>query len=629
MKNKGIPVWEMYFEYIVLGVAALVAVGLIGWQFLASSTSQSVAGLNEEVTPSNVDQLLVQEAERIDSFVAANAPLAFEIEDPEQRSDTFSRELASGIAPDRSLNLPEYRIVLVPDSDEPVGVPFVEPTVPTPHTVLAAQYYDTLTESALASQVTLQDRYTEEPYDISWITAAATFDVAALLREFRESSGMQAAIPESWYRRRANVVDVEVERQELVDGQWTNTVTLDLLPGATAQPLRDVLAEEITAPMRDDILEQLGQPELQRAVIQPEFFETIASNWSPPEVREEVMIAEEETPEERRIRVLSRDLRNKQRQLQRVSQRLEEAGGPLRGGDPGGGDSGGTGDGGGSAPPGGGLGAGQGTGRRDPDAGGSQGNEALRRRLTRTVDKLTEDIEQTRQELTELQGFIATDDVADELGLDEVDEWNIWAHDIEIEPGKTYRYRFTVKVYNPFFARRLNLIEEQYGLADDFTIASQASEWTEAIEARPPSRFFVASAQPADSSRRVGRLGLGQTSVDVFRFHNGRWWRERFSVEPGERIGEPRTPRRSGQALTAEPIDFGTDWFVVDVVEDLDASSDDLDRGHGATVILQRIDSGEIVEWRMPRSDTKSLDRERLDGFVEQADLDMTDPMTQ
>ena len=155
------------------------------------------------------------------------------------------------------------------------------------------------------------------------------------------------------------------------------------------------------------------------------------------------------------------------------------------------------------------------------------------------------------------------------------------------------------------------------------TIASVASEWSEPIEARPPARFFVASAKSADASGRIGRLGLGQASVDVFRFQNGRWWRERFSVEPGERIGAERTPRRAGQMLSAEPIDFTTDWFVVDVVENLDANQDDRDRGHGATVILQRIDSGEIVEWRMPSVESRSPDRERLDGFVEEADLEM------
>ena len=63
--------------------------------------------------------------------------------------------------------------------------------------------------------------------------------------------------------------------------------------------------------------------------------------------------------------------------------------------------------------------------------------------------------------------------------------------------------------------------------------------------------------------------------------------------------------------LSAEPIDFTTDWFVVDVVENLDANQDDRDRGHGATVILQRIDSGEIVEWRMPSVESRSPDRER------------------
>ena len=61
----------------------------------------------------------------------------------------------------------------------------------------------------------------------------------------------------------------------------------------------------------------------------------------------------------------------------------------------------------------------------------------------------------------------------------------IWAHDITIEPGRTYRYRFTVELYNPFFARKLDLIKEQHDLAESITLASQTSEWSMAEEAIP------------------------------------------------------------------------------------------------------------------------------------------------
>ena len=46
-----------------------------------------------------------------------------------------------------------------------------------------------------------------------------------------------------------------------------------------------------------------------------------------------------------------------------------------------------------------------------------------------------------------------------------------------------------MEVYNPFFARKLNLVEAQHELADSLTLSSLTSEWSEQIEVRPMLRI--------------------------------------------------------------------------------------------------------------------------------------------
>ena len=147
------------------------------------------------------------------------------------------------------------------------------------------------------------------------------------------------------------------------------------------------------------------------------------------------------------------------------------------------------------------------------------------------------------------------------------------------------------------------------------------SEWSDEIEVRPMLRFFVAKASTAD--RLVGvASGLGHAEAEVFRFHDGRWWSKKFKVEPGDRIGALVSPRRGrgAEGPAAKPVDFGTDWFVLDIIATIGASRSGLGDQTASKVLLQCLSTGVVAPPRDPRDEAADLDREWLTDEVEAAD---------
>jgi hypothetical protein len=104
---------------------------------------------------------------------------------------------------------------------------------------------------------------------------------------------------------------------------------------------------------------------------------------------------------------------------------------------------------------------------------------------------------------------------------------------------------------------------------------------------------------------------MGSAQIEVYKLLGGQWRRGEVSVQPGERIG--RVDDRGGAS-----VDFSTQYFLLDVVEDLDS-----ERSSGATrdrrpgiVVIGSI-GGDDPEIRIPAVDLGDVDRMRLRAQAE------------
>lgn len=239
---------------------------------------------------------------------------------------------------------------------------------------------------------------------------------------------------------------------------------------------------------------------------------------------------------------------------------------------------------------------------------------AERKSKSAVLRKLYSEIAELEQELG-LASTVptATSKPTKAPSLASMDELLVWGHDLDVKPGRTYQYRCVARVYNPFFGKGNQLVKEQEasGLPASFTLDSASSDWSQPITVSPDVRYFVTRAIVGD-----GALGTGTASVEVYKLLGGQWRRAELSVQPGERIGKPDD--RGGST-----VDFGTDFYLVDVVEDLDPSRSEgssRERRAGMAVIASMSTAGSM-DIRVPAEDLESPDRMRL---KEQADAAKT-----
>ncbi|MHC4416555.1 MAG: hypothetical protein ACYS0G_14885 [Planctomycetota bacterium] len=632
MKTKGITVWEQHAEKIVLGIAAVTFVALAGRQFIGQPNAVKMPS-GKAVAPADVDDLLQTEAERILSRLDEAAPSEIRLPDPVPALDQLLGQLDRPVYPRPTLDIRDVAIMPDVEGIGPQGaIEFPVPQLKPPYEVTAVSYSDALASGVVEQHAELQEFFSDpgQPQDITFTTVFARFDVADLRSQFAgEHADLEAegkvAIPSSWYHDRPeNIVDVVIRRQQLVNGEWMSATTLEQIPGRSS--LRSRLGDEIDASLRDQILTELSDPAVQLDIIQPEFYLTKNDEWSIPLPEAERAGPSSGEPDDR-VRQLEGRRQILLQERERRLNRLQELGGNFEGGgDEPPDDESPPGQprerrGGGRRAPGpgpGGMGVDSGgLGKRDKSGSSGSGGEKNRRavdNLKKRITQLDRQIADVEKDLQDLRGTAGLDDQApseSDSGPTADDEIWVWGHDLFVEPGKTYRYAVTLEVYNPFFGRKRNLVDEQQKLAESFTLDSGTSEWSDAIQVSPPLRVFITNATPAGQGA-AGPLGLGRATAEVYRFYDGVHWMETFAVEPGGYIGEAKERRVDGQE---EPvvIDFRTSLFVLDIVEDIDAGRGRFpEAGRAAKVLLQDLRTGEILDLRDPFAEINDRDRVRL-----------------
>ena len=634
MKTKGITIWEQHAEKIVLSVAGAVCLVLVARQFIGEPNAVTMPG-GVTVAPNKIDGLLAEEAERLLSRLDEAAISEIELPDPESAYQVLVTALTDGVSPQLRLGLAELGLGPTAEWIGPSGaIKFAVPRIRPPYQLVVKTITDALEDGVVAEHPVLEALFDDpdEPRDINYATVFARFSLADLRSQFAAEGSNEEAIPASWYRDRAdNIVDVVIQRQELLDGEWSEPITLTQIPGR--HTFRKELAGKIDAGLRDQILANLDEPAIRLDIIQPEFYPTRNEEWGLPALEQHLdqEIAEADDRGARLRRVLADLKKNRERANKKLkdfggsyteSPPEEEKAPPPPPSRPGGGGR--------KGPPGGRGGqdfgpGGSGEGKRDKGGGyGTAGrNKKAVENLKKKIAKLDDKIAQARKRLLDLIGDeeVAPDDEAllADVGpaLAGEDEIWLWGHDLYVEPGKTYRYAASVKIYNPFFGKKRSLVDEQQAMAESFSLESAASEWSEPLRVNPPIRVFIIAAKAAGQGI-AGMPGSWRVTAEVHRFYDGRQWMETFSVHPGDFVGSVKNKRTAdgGESLD---IDFRTGLFVLDIIEDIGAIGRVRlpNNSRSAKVLLQDVRTGEVLELRDPRMDLDDPERRRLKDKAE------------
>jgi hypothetical protein len=141
---------------------------------------------------------------------------------------------------------------------------------------------------------------------------------------------------------------------------------------------------------------------------------------------------------------------------------------------------------------------------------------------------------------------------------DEREKLAVWFHDDSVVAGKTYRYRLRVRMWNRYVMETRALKNPEQA-----RLTELAGAWSvpgEPITVAPSTYFFLASGSAAD----------GQTRVDVWKWRQGNWLKQSFSVGIGDTIGGVQEVGtgvldRTTLREIREPVDFSTGALVLDI----------------------------------------------------------------
>ncbi len=174
----------------------------------------------------------------------------------------------------------------------------------------------------------------------------------------------------------------------------------------------------------------------------------------------------------------------------------------------------------------------------------------------------------------------------------------IWAHDVTVRPGMTYRYRMAVSMLNPLF-RYPHLDNEQYQMYFNSLMlpASPASAWSPPITIDQESYFFVVKANQ----------GRGTADVEVWRVFDGAWRFVRFPVQPGDVIGKI-------QKMTVGNVAYDVNFRISnELVVDIDFNAPSTRPGNSTTTGLVVLDDATgLVQTKTVEDDNDDLTRGRL-----------------
>ncbi|MBT6270291.1 MAG: hypothetical protein HOI88_08100 [Phycisphaerae bacterium] len=546
MNNKGTIVWEQYIEYAVL-VLALAVMGWFAWG--AFGTQIKVREGKHSLTTESVNDELLSTALNLELKLRDGSPSPIVISQPAPLGSAFSNQRASSISPNNRVVFPTIDMTADIDSVQTVQSElrmYIVPSIQAPSEIRNHQWFGTIAESEIDSIDLLGNGIAGPPHDTTWVQVAAKFDIDAVVESFSASTEEFDSIPSQWYEDGADVFDIVMERQVLTAGSWSDFEVVSVLPGHLSY--REKLANgDVDAIERDVIVSQLRNGE-QDKIVSPEFYTLKGAKPDgllTPELWEGEEAEVDDSPTgalRKQLAKVEKKITSQAKKIKKIEEQIDEE---RKGG--------------GGAPLGGGM-----------PAGGSSKLEKLRIKLAKENDNLADLFEEKQTIEDEIDVIEEESEISSETILSG-DLW-VWAHDMTVEPGKTYRYRMTLQLANPFFGHKPSLYDEQKSLAESVTIASSTSAWTDAIEVQKSRQWFVVDSKMSDEGFSPSPSDRGYVTVETFEFSDGAWQSNERSVSVGQPLEDT--------AIEGEEV-----WFILDVFEDT----------AGKLVLLQSIDSNEVL----------------------------------
>ena len=631
MRMKSTPIWEQHIEKAVFGVLLLLLLAVLVMQFIGSPNDVDVrvSGTSKTLAPGELNGALITSAELIQNRQRDTAPPMAEppsietirLISPEVETMISGELMADGSIPRGAPVLASSLLTSGSSSSEP----FYQPVPPSLAMKSVQAFLDEVT-SEVASEYQELDRKLESgSNEITWLTPVATIDMSSSRSEFEEAPTGRVAAPPHWRNDMFMIVDVQFERQELgADGAWGQTSVLAPFFGTQASRRVELIeyAQAVSTMTEDDmdgtqddvrsmLIDTYSKPRLQRELLQPYFVDTkfgaatqfLTDPTGGAGDDRDVMIIERE------IKIIK-----KQQRVDKLTAELEALGGPLAEEEKPGRDDDGGGRGGRGGNGGGGKGSGLGGGGKtvdgNKDSAQDERTKRQRRSRTRQLDDLDDEIARMLEELAKVapdSKLLSTGDnqkVEEAIDLLTDDVVVTWTHDINVESGKTYRYRANASFYSPFFARGFQLDAEQEALGMRPTLETVTGDWGEAVSVNSGTEFYFTAARPGSDPM------MSEAVVEVFSQQGGRYWSETYTVRPGDQIGTQRRVRGGST------VNFGTGWFVVDIIPSgLDSKGDTI-----FEVIVQQIGGEEQVLVRMPERESGSAQFKAMELKVKNAE---------
>ncbi|MBC8217181.1 MAG: hypothetical protein H8E73_01835 [Planctomycetes bacterium] len=626
--DKILGFLEEHVEKMVLGIVGIVCIWLLVAQVVFSPNAISFDGQGHN--PGAIDDYIREQAAELEAVLNQRpaAPNAYEPRLGEYRAVLKSSitGVDFGISP------------AVPESN-PQGGTIVRkynlPEIGGIDNVVAGQIRAvayTPFEEVTTERV--YDGAGSEPNDLDFVTVQGSYDIAGLYARCADSFAGAGVKPEWRDPCLAEPVfaAVHVQRQEQSDnGLWSEWEDVPRTKIDHHRELFTIIEDARSLPPGGLTVRMLqhGDRAVQADLLQPAAYKIASANeeWFPPLLHEEyrAIRASEALEERRRAKEEEEEQKDSSSDTSRRRRSSATTGGGLTSSLYAGGGGRESQVGGGrtssgrrtSSRTGGGSTSAYGTGQQSQEGGRYANRSRTSRSRTGQEESspygrssLDDQEASARPTVEDVYAKLEAISITQMADLRTLEELIFWAHDDTVEPGKTYRYRVRLGVFNSV-AGKNQLSQRDAARNNEVVLWSNFSDVSQAVEVPRRLYFFAKGIQEAAK----------EVTVQVSKYVLGHWHSEDFKVKSGEVIGDfvvtkvaKKTPALSVSSspygsgryaveTVAEPeaVDYDTGAVLVDVVAVNDWSGDKTMRARSYFDMLYSYDGASIE--RMPIGD--------------------------